>query len=235
MTEPVGKQTVVDPIVTDLLKAVQRLTDKVSQLETAVAKINADTTRNTRGHSSSTKGATIVTRLNEGDGSLPSMNMDAFIDFLTQMPYEVENILSKKSIDAIADLVTIGCKKLRARHHDQDGIVLPIASFTECPTMLFIFDTEWRICIPSLFSQVIRRFHVCIIKQCERWREKNVGPPRPLCVVTSDTPPPPRDPCAMAKHQKISAKIYSLNLSSARVISRTKTLVCVASVIKDNS
>ena len=51
MTEPVGKQKVVDPIVIDLLKAVQRLTDKVSQLETAVAKINADTTRNTRGHS----------------------------------------------------------------------------------------------------------------------------------------------------------------------------------------
>lgn len=230
MTEPVGKQKVVDPMVIDLLNTVQRLTDKVSQLESVVAKINADSTRNTRGRSSSTKGATIVTRLNEGDGSLPSMNMDAFIDFLTQMPYEVENILSRKPIDVVADLVTNGCKKLRTRK----GMVLPIASFPDCPNMLFIFETEWRICIPALFSQIIRRFHLCLVIQCERWREKNVGPPRPLCVVTSDTPPPARDPRAMAKHQKISAKIYSLNLSSVRFISRTKSLVCAATVAKDN-
>ena len=230
MTEPVGKQKVVDPIVIDLLKAVQRLTDKVSQLETVVAKINADATRNTRGHSSSTKGATIVARLNESDGSLPLMNMDAFIDFLTQMPYEVENILSDKPVDVVAHLVTNGCKKLRTRHNDREGMVLPITSFTECPNMLFIFDTEWRICLPALFSQIIRRFHLCLVTQCDRWREKNVGPPRPLCVVTSDTPRPARDPRAMAKHQKISAKIYSLNMSSARFISRTKNLVCTATV-----
>jgi len=235
MTEPIEKHKVVDPMVIDLIKTVQHLTDKVSQLETAIDKINANTSKNTRGHSSLTKGNNIVARLNENDNSLPSMNMESFIDFLTQMQYEVENIMSKKNIDIVAEFVANGCTKLRIRHNQSQGMALPIASFTECPNMLFIFETEWRICTPTLFSQLLRRFHLCIMTQCERWREKHVGPPRPLYAVTSNVPAPARDPLAIAKDQKISAKIYSLNISSARFITWTKKIVCEATVINENS
>ena len=72
-------------MVIDLIKTVKCLTDKVSQLETAIDKINANTTRNTKGRSSSTKGNNIVARLNESDNSLPSMNIESFIEFLAQM------------------------------------------------------------------------------------------------------------------------------------------------------
>lgn len=235
MTEPIEKHKVVDPMVIELIKTVQCLTDKVSQLETAIDKINANTTQNTRCHSSSTKGKNIVARLNENNNSLPSMNMESFIDFFTQMPYEVENIMSKTNIDIVADFVANGCTKLRIRYNQSQGMTLPIASFTECPNMLFMFDTEWQICTPTLFSQLLRRFHLCIMRQCERWREKHVGPPRPLYAVTSNVPAPARDPRAIAKDQKISAKIYSLNISSARLISRTKKIVCAATVINENS
>jgi len=233
MTDPVEKHKIVDPMVIELLKTVQCLTDKVSQLETAIDKINANIKRDTKGRSSSRKGESIVTRLNESDNSLPAMNLDSFIDFLTQMSYDAENIMSKKNIDIIADFVSNGCTKLRNRHTRCQDIILPIASFTECPTMLFMFDTEWRICTPALFSQVLRRFHLCIMSQCERWREKNVGPPRPLHMVTSNVSAPARDPRAIAKDQKISTKIYSLNISSTRFISHTKSLICTATVINE--
>jgi hypothetical protein len=231
-TEP---QNTHDPRVTDLLKVVQHLTHKVSQLELALTKINADTNRTARGRASSTKGNDIVTRLNEGDGSLPSMNMDAFIDFLTHMPYEVESIISKKSTDVIADLVSDGCQKIHTRQKHREGMALPIASFADCPSMLFIFDDDkWQICSPALFSRFTVRFHVCVMMQCDRWRNKNVGPPRPLRVVAGDTKMPARDPCAVAKHHKISTKIYSLNLSSTRLMARTKSLVCAAAAVEDN-
>ena len=234
MTDSIEKYKVVDPMVIDLIKTVKCLTDKVSQLETAIDKINANTTRNTKGRSSSTKGNNIVARLNESDNSLPCMNIESFIEFLAQMSYDVENIMSKKNIDIVADFVSNGCTKIRIRHNQHQGVVLPIVSFTECPTMLFIFDAEWKTCTPTLFSQLLRRIHLCIMTQCKRWREKNVGPARPMYLTTPNVPTPARDPRAIAKDQKISAKIYSLNISSARFISHTKNIVCAATLVNDN-
>ena len=174
----------------------------------------------------------IIERLNADNNSLPSMNMESFIDFLTQMSYDVENILSKKPVDIVGDFVAYGCNKIRNQPNQCKGISLPVVSFPECPTILFIFETEWQIVTPALFSQLLRRFHVCIMTQCEKWREKNVGPPRPLNAVMSNMPAPERDARAIAKDHKISSKIYSLNLSSARFISRTKSLICATTIIK---
>lgn len=224
-----------DPRVTDLLKVVQQLTNKVSQLELALGKINTSANRTVRGHTSSTKRNDIVSRLNEGDGSLPSMNMDAFMEFLAHMPCEVESVISKKSAEVLADLVSYGCQQIRARQKHCVGMALPIASFADCPHTLFVFDDgEWQICSPVLFSRFAVRVHQCVMAQCDRWREKNVGPPRPLCVVTGDVKMPARDPRAMAKYQKISTKIYSLDLSSERLMARTKSLVCAATAVEDN-
>jgi hypothetical protein len=223
-----------DPRVTDLLKVVQQLTSKVSQLEAALDKINTGTNRTARGRTSSTKRNDIVSRLNDGDKSLPSMNMDAFMEFLTHMPCEIECVISKKSAEVIADLVADGCQKIRTRQKHCVGMALPIASFVDCPHTLFVFDDgEWRVCSPILFSRFAVRAHRCVVAQCDRWREKNVGPPRPLCVVAGEAEMPARDPRVMATYQKISTKIYSLNLSSERLMTRTKSLVCAATAVED--
>ena len=201
----------------------------------------------------------------EGDGIgegavVPSMNIDTFIAYLANMPCDVERVVDKNSAEVIADLVADGLRHLLSKHRQQEqGFVAPIASFTDHPGALYMFGhsnptsntdksnveesvAKWRLCTPDMFSRFVSRVHACVGIQCNRWREKNVGPPRPLfeSMVNSNGTEnsekiegegkgggrEPRDPRTMAKYQKISVKIYSINLDSVGLMARTKKLLC---------
>ena len=202
----------------------------------------------------------------EGDGRgegavVPSMNIDTFIAYLANMPCDVERVVDKNSAEVIVDLVADGLRHLLSKHQQQEqGFVAPIASFTDHPGALYMFGhgdlksntdksnaeesvAKWRLCTPDMFSRFVSRVHACVGIQCNRWREKNVGPPRPLfeSMVNSNGTEnsekiggegkgggrrEPRDPRTMAKYQKISVKIYSINLDSVGLMARTKKLLC---------
>ena len=202
----------------------------------------------------------------EGDGRgegaiVPSMNIDTFIAYLANMPCDVERVVDKNSAEVIADLVADGFRHLLSKHQQQEqGFVAPIASFTDHPGALYMFGhgdlkpntdksnaeesvAKWRLCTPDMFSRFASRVHACVGIQCNRWREKNVGPPRPLfeSMVNSNGTEnsekiggegngggrrEPRDPRTMAKYQKISVKIYSINLDSVGLMAKTKKLLC---------
>jgi len=232
-----------------LFDVVQQLVSKVARLEDDMERVTAGLAQATAGLAQATAGTTgrsrdggsrkhgVLARLNGlgNEGVTPSMSMKPFLEYLARMPCDAESVTTKTSAEVLADLVTDGIRNLRKQ---QPGFVPPLTSVPECPGVLFLFGDapvsgptaigEWSICSPVAFSQFTARVHACVVIQCNRWREKNVGPPRPLYSESNPVPNPVRDPRAMAKHHNIITKIYSLNLSSGGLMSRTKKLVCAS-------
>lgn len=242
--------------MTHLVSIVQHLANKVDYLEKQLEKTNLNISANRRWTSSSSSTTTtgsrkqsVLMRLNglsdsssEGGARgvvVPSMNIDTFITYLANMPCDMERVVDKNSAEVIADMVSAGFHHLLIKQQ-QKGFVAPIASFTDHPGALYMFGSNeespptsnWTVCTPDMFSRFAARVHACVVIQCNRWREKNVGPPRPLFESetnsngTEKIGREPRDPQIMAKYQKMSVKIYSINLDSVGLMTRTKKLVC---------
>jgi len=254
--------------VQQLANKVEYLEEQLKKANINISTIRQGTTSINTNNTMESRKKCMLTRLNgilidssEGDGRregtvVPSMNIDTFIAYLANMPCDVERVVDKNSAEVIADLVADGFRHLLIKHQQQQqGFVAPIASFTDHPGALYMFghgDTKsnndksnaeesvakWRLCTPDMFSRLASRIHACVGIQCNRWREKNVGPPRPLFESIANSNGSgnsekigeggrePRDPRTMAKYQKISVKIYSINLDSAGLMTRTKKLLC---------
>lgn len=222
--------------ISNLSKIVHQLSRKVDQLEAALA-----STTNRPGTSSRTRSSALATLTRINDNVVPSMNMNAFLAYLANMPCDVESVVNKNSAEVIADIVIDGHRTLCAQYSAKSAqFIAPITnvSVNDSPNTLCLFDStvsKWIVCTPEAFSKFATHVHACVVIQCNRWSEKNVGPPRTFYTATSDSPEKPtpvRDPLAMAKHQKISTKIYSLNLGSIGLMSRTKKLVAGAVGLK---
>jgi hypothetical protein len=221
-------------VITRLIDTVLQLSRKVEQLETTLASVTT-IYKTKHGHSTriNTTALSMLQLLN--NDVVPSMNMDAFMAFLANMPCDAESVVDKKSAEVIADLVVDGYRNLCAQYSAKSTQFIPPiinVSMEGTNKVLFIFDNAnggtWVICSMELFSQFVKRVHACVVIQCNRWREKNVGPPRPFytdTIESLDEPYPERDPHAMAKHQKISEKIYSLNLDSNGLLTRIKKII----------
>jgi hypothetical protein len=210
--------------ISKLSDIVHQLSRKVDQLEAAIA----------TGHSSRSRSSTLTTLARINNDVIPSMNMNAFITYLANMPCDAESVANKNSAEVLADLVIDGHRNLCAQYSAKSTkFIAPIATISgnDSRSTMYLFDStdsKWIVCTPEAFSRFATRIHSCIVIQCSRWSEKNVGPPRPLYTATNDSPEEPtpvRDPRAMAKHQKISTKIYSINLGSKGLMTRTKKLV----------
>lgn len=224
--------------ITKLTNIVRQLAHKVQQLETIIDSTSHTTKSYTQPR---TRSHTISTLAHMNDNVVPSMNMNAFIDYLANMPCDAENVIHKKSAEVIADLIIDGYRNLCAQHSDKSNSFIPPilnVSNNDEQNTLCMFDTNgstWIVCTHEHFSQITQRVHSCVVIQCNRWREKHVGPPRSFYSNTSDAPKEPileRDPRAMAKHQKISTKIYSINLKSTGLITRTKKIVATTVLLK---
>lgn len=239
--------------VSQLRDIVQQLSSKVEQLEAAITSITTGSGNRARSNTSShPRSSTLANLARLNDETLPSMNMDAFLNYLTCMPYDVENVVDKKSAEVLAEIVINGHRSLCAQHsNNSTKFIAPIASVSvnNSTGTLCLFDStesKWIICTPEMFSLFARRVHACVVTQYNHWREKNMGPPRPRYTTTTSSattspgssdgsepePNPVRDPRIMAKNHKITAKIYSLNLGSAGLMARTKKLVGAACVLR---
>ena len=230
--------------VSQLKDIVHQLSSKVEQLEAAITSITTGTRNRARSNASShPRSSTLANLARLNDETLPSMNMDAFLNYLTCMPYDVENVVDKKSAEVLAEIVINGHQSLCAQHSTKSTkFIAPIASVSvnNSTGTLCLFDStesKWIICTPDMFSLFARRVHACVVTQYNHWRKKNMGPPRPRYTTTTSSsssdglepePNPVRDPRIMAKNHKITAKIYSLNLGSAGLMARTKKLVSAA-------
>jgi hypothetical protein len=230
--------------VSKLSDIVHQLSRKVEQLEAALA---SATTMNRTGSSSRTRSSTLATLTRLNDDVLPSMNMDAFLAYLASMPCDVESVVDKKSSEIIADLVIDGYRNLCAQYSaklansaNSTKFIPPIAnvSISDSQNTLCLFDStesKWIVCTPIIFSKFAARAYACIVNQCNRWREKNMGPPRSFYAATHGAPEEPRqerDPLIVAKHHKMLTKTCSINLGSTGLMARTKKLVNGAITLK---
>jgi len=217
--------------VSRLSELVRQLTYKVEKLESA---LNAISTAPRTKPYTRTSTIAILERMN--NEVLPSMSMDAFVSYLGRMPCDAECVVDKNSAEVLADLVIDGQRNLCAQYSAKsDEFIPPIVnvSVDNSSKTMCIFDSatsKWITCSTDMFSIFARRIHSCVVAHCERWREKNMGPPIPLFSDT-DTQKPVRDPRAMAMHQKITTKVYSLSLGSSGLMARTKKLVGGACVL----
>ena len=215
--------------ISHLSNIVHQLSRKVEKLEAALESVTTRTGASLRPRTS-----TLETLARMNNDVIPSMNMNAFLAHLANMPCDAESVVTKNSAEVIADLVIDGHRNLCTQYSAKSAkFIAPIAnvSVNDSQTTMYLFDTtdsKWIICTPDAFSRFATCVHSCVVIQCNRWREKNVGPPRTFYTATSQSPEEPnpeRDPRAMAKHQKITTKIYSLNLGSKGLMARTKKLV----------
>ena len=94
-------------VITRLTDTVLQLSRKVEQLETTLASVTT-IYKTKHGHSTriNTTALSILQLLN--NDVVPSMNMDAFMAFLANMPCDAESVVDKKSAEVIADLVIDG-------------------------------------------------------------------------------------------------------------------------------
>lgn len=220
--------------ITRLTDIIFQLSRKVEQLENTIASITT-TSKTKNGTSTRIRHTTLSILQLMNNDVIPSMNMDAFLAHLTHMPCDAETVVHKNSAEVIADLVLDGYRNLCAQYSAKSCQFIPPivnVSLEGSHKTLLIFDStnggKWNVCSMELFSQFVKRTHTCIVIQCNRWREKNVGPPRPFYTDTTESqndPYPERDTHAMAKHQKISEKIYSLNLDSNGLLTRIKKII----------
>jgi len=226
----------VPDTVSQLSDIVHQLSSKVEKLEAALA---AATATARTGTSLRPRSSTLAILARMNDEVLPSMNMDAFLAYLARMPCDAECVVNKNSAEVLADLVIDGRRSLCAQYSAKSTVFIPPianvsindSSKTTCMCIFDSTESKWITCTADMFSIFARRVHSCVVAQCDRWREKNVGPPLSF-YCDAEPPKTVRDPRAMAMHQKITAKIYSLNLGSVGLMARTKKLVGGACVLR---
>ena len=223
----------------------QRDLERVRDLERAVDDLKEEMRRIVQQHQhqqkpkKTKKTQSVAAALASLNGeALPSMNLQSFMSFLARwdnaprgVGWYAEDVVRKTTQAAIvADLVVCGIRYLT-----EDNRRAPFATVDGA---LFVFDADnqWTVCAPAHFKRrVVPLAHACVVAQCGKWREKNMGAPR-LQMLTgfggdmgdARSPQTARDPEVVAKHGKMTAKVAAINVSSVGLCACVKKRVADA-------